>query len=190
MSVKCFSAAVAGIDALPVEVEVKFGGGSAPALKESLITIVGLPDAAVRESRERINAAFLSSGYALPAGVAVVNLAPADLRKEGASFDLAIALCLLAEAGVVDGDRLRSFGFAGELALDGSLRPVKGALPLTDVLGRSGKVSAVAVPLGNACEAALAAGGKFPVFGLASLREAVDLVNKGEFLPCRAELRH
>ncbi len=189
MSVKCFSAAVAGIDALPVEVEVKFGGGGSPALKESLITIVGLPDAAVRESRERINAAFLSSGYALPAGVAVVNLAPADLRKEGASFDLAIALCLLAEAGVVDGDRLRSFGFAGELALDGSLRPVKGALPLADVLGRSGKVNAVAVPLGNACEAALAAGGKFPVFGLASLREAVDLVNKGEFLPCRAELR-
>ena len=168
MSVKCFSAAVTGIDALPVEVEVKFGGGGSPALKESMITIVGLPDAAVRESRERINAAFLSSGYALPAGVAVVNLAPADLRKEGAAFDLAIALCLLAEAGVVESDRLRKFGFAGELALDGSLRPVKGALPLTDVLGRSGKVNAVAVPLGNACEAALAAGGKFPVFGLAS----------------------
>ena len=189
MSVKCFSAAITGIDALPVEVEVKLGGGATPALKESLITIVGLPDAAVRESRERISAAFQSSKYLLPAGVAVVNLAPADLRKEGAAFDLAIALCLLAEAGIVDRERLRSFGFAGELALDGTVRPVKGALPLTDVLGRSGKVNAVAVPLGNACEAALAAGGKFPVFGVASLREAVDLVNKGEFLPCRAELR-
>ena len=189
MSVKCFSAAVSGIDAVPVEVEVKISSGNVPSPRESLITIVGLPDAAVRESRERISAAFLSSKFPLPAGNAVVNLAPADLRKEGAAFDLAIALCLLAEAGVVDKERVRNFGFAGELALDGSIRAVKGALPLTDVLGRSGKVKAVAVPLGNACEAALAAGKRFPVFGLASLQEAVDLVNDGDFLPCRAELR-
>ena len=189
MSVKCFSAAVTGIDAVPVEVEVKVNGGNTPVPRESLITIVGLPDAAVRESRERISAAFLSSKYTLPPGVAVVNLAPADLRKEGASFDLAIALCLLAEAGVVDKEQVQHFGFAGELALDGTVRPVKGALPLTDVLGRSGKVRAVAVPLGNACEAALAAGKRFPVFGVTSLQEAVDLVNNGGFLPCRAELR-
>ena len=162
MSVKCFSAAVSGIDAIPVEVEVKISSGNTPSPKESLITIVGLPDAAVRESRERITAAFLSSRFPLPAGNAVVNLAPADLRKEGASFDLAIALCLLAEAGIVDKERIKTFGFAGELALDGSIRPVKGALPLTDVLGRSGKVKAVAVPLGNACEAALAAGNHLP----------------------------
>ena len=189
MSVKCFSAAVAGIDAVPVEVEVKISAANLPAMKESMITIVGLPDAAVKESRERITAAFSSSKFALPPGMAVVNLAPADLRKEGASFDLAIALCLLAEAGVVDKERIRTFGFAGELALDGSVRAVKGALPLTDVLGRSGKVNAVVVPLGNACEAALAAGKKFPVFGIASLQEAVDLVNNGDFLPCRAELK-
>ena len=189
MSVKCFSAAVSGIDAIPVEVEVKISTGNTPSPKESLITIVGLPDAAVRESRERITAAFMSSKFPLPAGNAVVNLAPADLRKEGASFDLAIALCLLAESGIVDKERIKTFGFAGELALDGSIRPVKGALPLTDVLGRSGKVKAVAVPLGNACESALAAGKVFPVFGLASLQEAVDLINNGDFLPCRAELR-
>ena len=189
MSVKCFSAAVTGIEAVPVEVEVKISGGSGPVMKENSITIVGLPDAAVRESRERITAAFASSAYALPPGVSVVNLAPADLRKEGASFDLAIALCLLAESGVVDKERVRTFGFSGELALDGSIRPVRGALPLTDALGKSGKVTAVCVPLGNACEAALAAGGKFPVFGVASLREAVELVNEGNFLPCRAELK-
>ena len=189
MSVKCFSAAVAGIDAVPVEVEVKISASNLPAMKESMITIVGLPDAAVKESRERITAAFSSSKFALPPGMAVVNLAPADLRKEGAAFDLAIALCLLAEAGVVDKERIQTFGFAGELALDGSVRAVKGALPLTDVLGRSGKVNAVVVPLGNACEAALAAGKKFPVFGIASLQEAVDLVNNGDFLPCRAELK-
>lgn len=189
MSVKCFSAAVAGIDAVPVEVEVKISAANLPAMKESMITIVGLPDAAVKESRERITAAFSSSKFALPPGMAVVNLAPADLRKEGAAFDLAIALCLLAEAGVVDKERIQTFGFAGELALDGSVRAVKGALPLTDVLGRSGKVNAVVVPLGNACEAALAAGKKFPVFGIASLQEAVDLVNNGDFLPCRAELK-
>ena len=189
MSVKCFSAAVSGIDAIPVEVEVKVSGGNTPVMKENIITIVGLPDAAVRESRERISAAFLSSKYTLPPGVAVVNLAPADLRKEGASFDLAIALCLLAEAGIVDKERIKSFGFAGELALDGSIRPVRGALPLTDVLGRTGRVNAVVVPLGNACEAALAAGKRFPVFGVTSLHEAVDLVNNGDFLPCRAELR-
>ena len=170
MSVKCFSAAVTGIDAVPVEVEVKVNSGNTPVPRESLITIVGLPDAAVRESRERISAAFLSSQYTLPPGVAVVNLAPADLRKEGASFDLAIALCLLAEAGIVDREQIQHFGFAGELALDGAIRPVKGALPLTDVLGRSGKVHAVVVPLGNACEAALAAGKRFPVFGVASLQ--------------------
>ena len=190
MSVKCFSAAVSGIEAVPVEVEVKTSVSSGnPAVKEGFITIVGLPDAAVRESRERVTAAFLSSKFALPAGASVVNLAPADLRKEGAAFDLAIALCLLAEAGVVDKERIKTFGFAGELALDGSIRPVKGALPLADVLGRCGKVNAVVVPLGNACEAALAAGKRFPVFGVASLREAVDLVNNGDFLPCRAELR-
>lgn len=189
MSVKCFSAAVAGIDAVPVEIEVKISGSTNSPVRESVITIVGLPDAAVRESRERISAAFLSSGFPLPAGTAVVNLAPADLKKEGASFDLAIAICLLAEAGIVDKERIRTFGFAGELALDGSIRPVKGALPLTDVLGRTGKVHAVVVPLGNACEAALAAGKRFPVFGIASLKEAVDLVNNGDFLPCRAELK-
>ena len=149
MSVKCFSAAVTGIDAVPVEVEVKLSGGSGPVMKENVITIVGLPDAAVRESRERITAAFSSSQFALPPGIAVVNLAPADLRKEGASFDLAIALCLLAESGVVDKERIKTFGFAGELALDGSIRPVRGALPLTDILGKSGQVTAVCVPLGN-----------------------------------------
>lgn len=189
MSAKCFSAAVTGIDAVPVEVEVKISGGNVPVAKEGMITIVGLPDAAVRESRERISAAFASSKFALPAGVSVVNLAPADLRKEGASFDLAIALCLLAESGIVDKERIRSFGFAGELALDGSIRPVRGALPLTDILGKSGKVNAVCVPLGNACEAALAAGNRFPVFGVSSLQEAVELVNQGNFLPCRAELK-
>ena len=89
MSVKCFSAAVTGIDAVPVEVEVKISAANMPAMKESMITIVGLPDAAVRESRERITAAFSSSKFALPPGMAVVNLAPADLRKEGAAFDLA-----------------------------------------------------------------------------------------------------
>ena len=83
MSVKCFSAAVTGIDAVPVEIEVKISGASTSVMKESVITIVGLPDAAVRESRERITAAFLSSRFALPVGAAVVNLAPADLRKEG-----------------------------------------------------------------------------------------------------------
>ena len=102
MVAKLYSATVIGVDAYPIEIEVNLTGVSSISVKESSISIVGLPDAAVKESRDRIYSAFVSSNFIPPKGFTVVNLAPADLRKEGAAFDLGIALGLLGAVGIVD----------------------------------------------------------------------------------------
>ncbi|MBR7155592.1 MAG: YifB family Mg chelatase-like AAA ATPase, partial [Lentisphaeria bacterium] len=135
-----------------------------------------------------IHSAFISSNFVPPRGFTVVNLAPADLRKEGSAFDLGIALGILGATGVVDNERLGRIAALGELGLDGSTRPVKGALPAAATLAASGKVSALLVPEANAREAALAANGKLPVFAVRSLSEAVALVNRGHGSPCRAQV--
>ena len=114
-----------------------------------------------------------------PQGFTVVNLAPADLKKEGSSFDLGIALGILGATGVVDPERLSRIAVLGELGLDGSTRAVRGALPAAALFTKAENVSALLVPEANAREAALAAGEKFPVFPVKSLREAVELVNRG-----------
>src|SRR5499425_2894840 len=122
MLARVFSAAVNGIEAYPVEVEVNAGWG------ETTIVIVGLPDAAVKESRDRVSTALTNSGYTFPMGRTTINLAPADVRKEGPSFDLPIAIGILAATEQIDAERLRDFVLIGELALTGDVRPVKGAL--------------------------------------------------------------
>ena len=129
MLAKLFSATVIGIEAFRIEIEVNPTGVASISAKDSAISIVGLPDAAVRESRDRIHSAFISSQYMMPRGFTVVNLAPADLKKEGSSFDLGIALGILGSMGVVDPERLGRIAALGELGLDGSTRPVRGALP-------------------------------------------------------------
>ena len=179
---KVYSAAVIGIDAWTIEIEAEVSSASGIPGRDGMVSIVGLPDAAVKESRDRIYPAFTSSGFVPPRGSAVVNLAPAGLRKEGAAFDLGIALGLLASSGALDPAKLASYAALGELALDGSLRPVRGALPLADRLASEKNIAGLLVPSPNAREAALAAGDRLPVFPVSSLREAVKVVS-GEVKP-------
>jgi magnesium chelatase family protein len=143
--------ALIGVEAREVQVEVDVGGGL-PAF-----SLVGLPDAAVRESRERVRAALVNSGFDFPQRRITANLAPADLRKAGPSFDLAIAAALLVATGQLPEPCLARVVLAGELALDGSIRPVAGALAMAEAAGRLGS-EAIALPAANGPEATLADG--------------------------------
>ena len=126
------------------------------------ISIVGLPDAAVNESKDRVKSAIKNSGYTFPAKRVVVNLAPADLKKVGTGFDLPIALGILVEEEVLDSEKMKDYAFIGELSLDGGIRGVNGVLPL--VLGlKDAGVKNVIVPKSNAKEAAL--NGEVNVYG-------------------------
>src|SRR5215831_13937639 len=145
------SAAVSGIEAFPVEVEVNAGWG------DTIIVIVGLPDAAVKESRDRVTTALTNSGFKFPMGRTTINLAPADVRKEGPSFDLPIALGMLAASEQVETDQLDNFIIVGELALTGAVRPCKGVLPIAIKARDAGKIG-VLVPRENAPEAAVVDG--------------------------------
>ena len=118
MLAKVCSAAVNGIEAYPIEVEVNSGFG------DTVIVIVGLPDAAVKESRDRVSTAISNSGFKFPMGRTTINLAPADVKKEGPSFDLPIAVGILAAAEQVETDQLDNFALVGELALTGGVAPV------------------------------------------------------------------
>jgi magnesium chelatase family protein len=124
MLAKIYSAAVSGVDAYEVEIEVNGAGG------DPVIVIVGLPDNAVKESRDRVTTAISNSGYYWPRGRTTINLAPADIKKEGLSFDLPIALGMIAVTEELNSSPFENFSFVGELALDGSVRPVKGVLPV------------------------------------------------------------
>ena len=178
---RTFSAALTGIEAHLVEIEVNTAGRTAnPAGGggESIVSIVGLPDAAVRESRDRVRSALESSGFVFPKGVTVVNLAPADLRKEGAGFDLGIALGMLAANGLLDRAELARTGIIGELALNGQVRPVRGALPIAAMLSDLPAVERILVPEENAREAALAAARPI-VYPVRSLADAIHLLQNG-----------
>jgi len=162
-----FSAAMLGIDGYVVRVEADSSAGSPN------IAIIGLPDRALNEARERVRAAIFNSGFAFPAGRLLVNLSPADVRKEGPSFDLPIALALMAIDEQVDRLSLQSFCALGELALDGTLRPVNGILPM--VLGaRNAGFCKLIVPQGNADEAALVEG--IELYAVDSLQSAVAVI--------------
>lgn len=148
---KVLCAAVCGIEGQLIEVEADVSGGLPQ------ISIVGLPDSAVRESTDRVRTAIKNCGYRFPQGRVTVNLAPADLRKEGASFDLAIAVGILLAGGLWQAAGLDAELFIGELALDGSVRPVSGVLSMVAAARESG-IRAVAVPADNAEEALLISG--------------------------------
>src|SRR3954454_7241625 len=124
MLARVFSSAVNGIEAYPIEVEVNAGFG------DTLIVIVGLPDAAVKESRDRVTTALINSGFNFTFGKTTINLAPADVKKEGPSFDLPIAIGMLAASEQLETDQLDNFLMVGELALTGAVRSVKGILPI------------------------------------------------------------
>lgn len=168
------SAAVYGIDADLVDIEVDLSPARGEADGNSSVTIVGLPDLAVRESRERIRAAVNNSAFFFPFHKTTINLAPADVRKEGASFDLPIALGILGANGDLGNmEGLTDVLSVGELSLDGRLRPVRGALPIA-LRAREAGLRSVVLPEENATEAAVVKG--VDVYAAATLRAAVELV--------------
>src|SRR6476620_12308657 len=149
------SAAVYGIDALIVDIEVNLQPVKGEADTSSPVLIVGLPDTAIRESRERVKAAITNSNYFFPFHKTTINLAPADVRKEGAAFDLPIALGILGAGGdLAEEANLLHMLCVGELSLDGRVRAIKGALPIA-ILAREGKVTNLLLPEENAKEAAV-----------------------------------
>jgi magnesium chelatase family protein len=163
------SGAVVGIEAYPVEIEVNAGHG------EPKVVIVGLPDAAVKESSDRVWTALINSGFRPPMGRTTINLAPADIKKEGPSFDLPIALGIIAALDDMSTDLLPRIGIVGELALSGAVRKVRGILPIT-LMARDAGLKAIMVPAENAEEAGVVDGIK--VFPVATLREAADFLNQ------------
>jgi magnesium chelatase family protein len=171
MLARIWSAAIVGIDAVKVGVEVDVSGGL-PG-----IVVVGLPDTAVQESRERVKAALKNAGFAFPMRKIVINLTPADLRKEGPSFDLPISVGILAASEQVDADLLGDYLFLGEVSLDGSLRPIAGVLPIA-AAARSLGMAGLVVPADNAREAAVVQG--LTVYGFKHLSEVADFLNEPE----------
>ena len=173
MLYKRLSAAVYGIDANLIEVEVDV---SPIKSDDAHFTTVGLPDAAVRESRERVRAALKNSGYDIPASNTTINLAPADLRKEGSGFDLPMALGILGAYGGLRNQPPADALFVGELSLDGGLRGVRGALPIA-ITARANKITKVVLPEVNAREAAVVDG--VCVYPVRNLMDVVSFLNTG-----------
>lgn len=167
MLAKVCSAAVQGIEAFPVEVEVNaaFGGNK--------IIVVGLPDAAVRESQDRVCTALKNSAYKIPMGRTTINLAPADVRKQGPIYDLPIAIGMLAASDQLATDQLENFVLVGELALNGVIRPIKGLLPIALRAKKEGRFGLLA-PVENASEAAVVAG--LNVIPVRNLHEAAKFL--------------
>ncbi|MFA7345604.1 MAG: YifB family Mg chelatase-like AAA ATPase [Terrimicrobiaceae bacterium] len=175
MLTRVFSAAIQGVDALEVEIEVNTGAG------EPKIVVVGLPDTAVKESKDRVTTAIANSAFRWPRERTTINLAPADIKKEGPSFDLPIAIGMVAAALRAELPRLERCLVVGELALTGEIRPVKGALPIAIEARNRGK-KAVVLPLVNAPEAAIVEG--IDIYGARNLREAYEFLSKQkELLP-------
>ena len=170
MLARVWSAALIGIDAVRVGTEVDVAAGGLPG-----VAIVGLPDAAVQESRERVRTALRNAGFNFPMRKIVINLTPADLRKEGPSFDLPIAVGVLAASQQVQADLLGDYLFLGEVSLDGSLRGISGVLPIAAAAAREMGMSGLVVPAANAGEAAVVEG--LSVYGCENLQEVADFLN-------------
>ena len=183
MLASVLSSAIAGVDAFPVEVEVDTGGG-APSFR-----MVGLAEGAVREAFERMKSAIRNSGYEFPHGKITINLAPADTRKEGSSFDLPMALGILAGAGTIEKrERLCRHLVMGELALDGRIKGIKGALP-SAILARSRGMDGIVVPRENAAEASVIGEG-VAVIGVETLTEALEFFEERREPPsCTVDVR-
>lgn len=173
MLAKTHAAAVHGVDARPIEVEVNSGGEVAQG--QPMYFLVGLPDVAIREGWQRMEAAIKNIGYRLPRCRIVANLAPADIRKEGSLYDLPIATAIAASTGMISHEKLQQHMLVGELSLDGSIRPVKGVLPIA-ILARKQKFSGLIVPEANAKEAAIV--NQLNVYGVNNLSDVFDFFNE------------
>ena len=169
MLVKTFGSAVYGIEAITITIEVNISGGAKP-----FYLIVGLPDNAVRESMQRIEAALQTNNFRMPRQKIIVNMAPADIRKEGSAYDLPIALGILAGSGQVDNENLEKYIIMGELSLDGSLQPIKGSLPIAIQARRDGFKGFI-LPKQNAREAAIV--NDLEVYGVENIKEVAGFLN-------------
>lgn len=167
MLVKAYAAAVQGIDATIVTIEVNSSRG----IK---FFLVGLPDSAVKESHERIMSALLVNGYRFPSRQIIINMAPADIRKEGSAYDLPLAIGILASAGEVAEEKLSKYLIMGELSLDGSLQPIKGALPIA-ISARAQGFEGFILPKQNAREAAVV--NNLNVYGVENIKEVIEFFN-------------
>jgi magnesium chelatase family protein len=182
MLYKTLSAAVYGIDANIIQVEVDCSGIKCD---QDHFHTVGLPDAAVRESRDRVRAALKNCGYDIPPTQITINLAPADIKKEGSGFDLPMALGIVAAYGGLTKKELPDCLFVGELSLDGGVRKVRGALPIA-LEARGRKISRMVVPEANAKEAAMVGG--VDVYPVRSLLDVIHFVNSGNgIMPIKAD---
>lgn len=165
------SASIIGIDAYPVEVEVDITSRGLPHF-----SMVGLPDAAVKESRDRVRAALKNIGFHFPLKQITVNLAPADLKKEGSSFDLPIAVGIITAEGILEPASLSGYLFTGELSLNGAIKPVRGALSMA-IKARELGLKGIILPEENAPEAAVVKG--IPAFGMKSLPDVIEFLKNG-----------
>jgi magnesium chelatase family protein len=182
MLAKVYSAAVQGIDACPIEIEVNAGEN---AYGDPQTVVVGLPDTAVKESRDRVKTAVENSGFRYPIGRTTINLAPADIRKEGPSFDLPIALGIVASISELKAEQLTDYIVIGELALSGAVRPVRGVLPIT-LCARQQRKRGVIVPADNVSEAAIVQG--IEVLPVQNLRQTVEfLAGRAKIEPVRED---
>lgn len=171
MLAKVYSYGVSGLEAYPVTIEVDVSAG----LPSSVI--VGLPDNAIKESKERVRSAIKNSGYKFPAQRITVNLAPADVKKEGPSFDLAMALGILAATDQISTSLLKKYVLLGELSLDGNIQPVKGVLSIAMAISKE-KFNGLIVPLANAAEAAMAE--NCPIYPVKTLTQAIQFLLEPE----------
>lgn len=185
MLVKTYASAVHGVDARTITVEVNVGGNV--VLNGKFYHLVGLPDNAVRESFQRMEAAINNSGFRMYRKKTIANLAPADIRKEGSAYDLPIALAYLAGSGQIQVPEIDRYLIIGELALDGVLRPIKGALPIA-IQARKEQFKGFILPKQNAREAAII--DDLEVYGVETLRESIDvLTGKGNIAPVQVQTR-
>jgi len=187
MLAKALSFGLLGIEAYPIEIEVDVSRGL-PA-----VTLVGLADTAIRESRERVKSAIKNSGFDWPSEKITISLAPSDIKKEGPSFDLAIALAILSATQQLNNQNLKNYYVLGELSLDGSLRPTRGILPISIAIskslpaGQSDHIKNIIVPFYNAKEAAIVS--DVCVWPLKTLRESVEFLNNPDTVkPCKLDL--
>lgn len=174
MLVKTFGSAVQGVDAITITVEVNIGQGVN-------FYLVGLPDNAVKESHQRIEAALKNNGYKIPGKKIVVNMAPADIRKEGSAYDLTIAAGILAASDQMKSDKIEKYIIMGELSLDGGLQSMKGALPIA-IQARKEGFKGIILPYQNAKEAAIV--NDLEVYGIRNIKELIDFFNGDGELDC------
>ena len=180
MLIKVFGAAVQGINATLITIEVNSSRGC-------MFYLVGLPDSAVKESHQRIISALQVTGYKMPTSNIVINMAPADIRKEGSAYDLPLAIGILAANETISSEKLPHYLLMGELSLDGSIQPIKGALPIA-IKAREEKFDGLIVPLQNAREAAVV--NNLNVYGVTNIKEVIEFFNgKCELQPTIVKTR-